>query len=91
MSIDLHGLNRWNPSPEDFITLDRDVCVGCGACVRACVARIWSLAGEPEAAVLAPDYRQRCLECGACDQVCESRAITFRYPPGGTGVVFEQG
>jgi len=42
-------------------------------------------------AVLAPDYRQRCLECGACDHVCEARAIRFRYPPGGAGVVFEKG
>ncbi len=42
-------------------------------------------------AQLAADYRQRCLECGACDQVCTARAIRFRYPPGGTGVVYEQG
>jgi ferredoxin-like protein FixX len=90
MKLDLHALNRWNPSEANFITIDQVRCVSCGACVRACVARIWSL-GDHSRAVLAPDYRQRCLECGACDQVCDARAIRFRYPPGGTGVVFEQG
>lgn len=57
--------------------------------VRVCVARLWSLDGDR--AALAQDHKERCLECGACDQVCDARAITFRYPPGGTGVVYEQG
>lgn len=91
MILDLHALNRWVPAERDFITLEPEACVGCGSCVRACVARIWSQEAETQRAVLAPDYRQRCLECGACDQVCDTLAIRFRYPPGGTGVVFEQG
>ena len=87
----LQGLNRWIPAPQGFISLDDERCVGCGSCVRVCVARLWSLDEAGAVAVLAPDHPQRCLECGACDQVCEQRAIRFRYPPGGTGVVYEQG
>ena len=91
MKLDLGTLNRWNPGDQDFIAFDHQACVGCSACVRACVAGIWSMDKAGEQASLSPDYRQRCLECGACDQVCEARAIHFCYPPGGTGVIFEQG
>ncbi len=89
--MNLRELNRRVPSAEDFIRFDPASCVACGACVRVCVVRIWTLEPDDSSASLAADYRQRCLECGACDQACDARAITFRYPPGGTGVVFEQG
>ncbi|MFH1463611.1 MAG: 4Fe-4S dicluster domain-containing protein [Pseudomonadota bacterium] len=89
MDLDLRALNRWNPGEQDFIAHDPERCTGCGACVRVCVARLWSL--DRDRAALAHDHKERCLECGACDQVCAARAITFRYPPGGTGVVYEQG
>ena len=28
---------------------------------------------------------------GPCYQVCDANAIEFRYPSGGTGVIFEKG
>ena len=37
------------------------------------------------------DYQTKCLECGACYQVCDPNAISFKYPAGGTGIVYEQG
>ena len=40
---------------------------------------------------LVDDYATHCLECGACHQVCESGAIDFRYPAGGTGIVYTKG
>ncbi len=91
MDFDPRDLCTWIPTDAEFLRVDADLCVGCGSCVRVCVAGIWSLDPGSELALLATDYAQRCFECGACDQVCPERAIRFVYPPGGTGVVFEQG
>lgn len=91
MDLDPRELCTWIPTDAEFIRLDVEQCAGCGSCVQVCVAGIWSLDPGSGLATLAPDYPGRCLECGACDQVCPERAIRFRYPPGGTGVVFEQG
>jgi ferredoxin-like protein FixX len=42
-------------------------------------------------AFLSDDYKEKCLECGSCAQVCEPEAITFRYPSGGAGIIYEHG
>lgn len=91
MDLDPRELCTWIPADAEFIHIDADRCAGCGSCVQVCVAGIWSLDPGSGLATLALDYPGRCFECGACDQVCPEHAIQFRYPPGGTGVVFEQG
>ena len=87
------------PAVEDLTTrvatdarlleVDAARCEACGDCVRVCIVGLWGLrAGQAE---VAPDHADRCLECAACYQVCERAAIRFRFPPGGTGVVYERG
>ena len=44
-----------------------------------------------EKITISKDYKEKCLECGACYQVCEPDAISFQYPKGGTGIIYEKG
>jgi len=84
----LHLVERV-PPPDGFLELDGARCDGCGRCVRVCVSQVWRI--RHGRALLAPDHAERCLECGACALVCEPEAIAFRYPTGGTGVVYVKG
>ncbi len=54
------------------LRVDRQCCVGCGACVTVCPHRIFSL---PER-VLAVTNPELCMECGACARNCPVAAIT---------------
>jgi len=76
-------------SEQRLLEVEAERCEGCGDCVRVCIAGLWGL--RDGRAVVAPDHPARCLECAACYQVCERGAIRFRFPPGGTGVVYERG
>lgn len=51
--------------------VDKDVCVGCEACVGVCpVEAISMIDGKAE---VEPD---KCIECGSCVPVCPVEAIT---------------
>jgi ferredoxin len=77
----------WVPPPEEFITVDRDACTGCGDCVRVCLASVFRLReGKAEVARL-----ERCMECAACFFVCEPGAVDFQWPKFGTGYRSEWG
>ena len=54
------------------LTLDRDVCIGCGRCLEVCPHQVFSLA-EKKAAIM---DRDACMECGACALNCPVKAIT---------------
>ena len=51
--------------------INKDECVGCGACVDVC----------PEDAITCNDVavvnEEKCLDCGACVAECPSDAITM--------------
>ena len=77
-------------SPVAHITVDGDACRGCTtkACVSACPAGLF--VPTSDGGVLF-NYEQ-CFECGTCYLVCNTEgAITWRYPEGGSGVVFKKG
>lgn len=72
------------PKPLDFwvsnffATVDRDTCVGCGACVRRCQvgAVNFSRKNYPAAIDL-----NRCIGCGVCVPACPSHSIFLEKKP----------
>ncbi len=52
------------------VTIDPDLCSGCGACTQGCPAQILALVDEKAAAV-----GEDCLGCQACAGLCPSQAI----------------
>jgi len=54
-----------------IVTIDSDICSGCGECTRSCPAQILALV-ENKATVVGED----CLGCQACVGLCQSKAIT---------------
>jgi Fe-S-cluster-containing hydrogenase component 2 len=51
--------------------VDKDVCVGCEACVSVCpVEAISMIDGKAEV------DPEKCIECGSCVPVCPVEAIT---------------
>lgn len=72
---------------EAHITVDGDSCRGCTTreCVSACPAGLF----VPTAGGGILFNYEQCFECGTCYMVCNrADAITWRYPPGGHGVVY---
>ena len=89
MNIDHKKLTNRIPGTGDFIKIDKEKCTLCGRCLIICVMNLWKK--REDTVYIVDDYASQCLECGACFQVCESDAIEFRFPAGGTGIVYEQG
>ena len=89
MKIDVKDLTKRIAGTGDFIKVDQERCNGCGRCAVVCVMNLWRL--RDGVASLVENYQEKCLECAACYSVCEPDAINFRYPAGGTGIVYEQG
>ncbi|MFX1328359.1 MAG: 4Fe-4S dicluster domain-containing protein [Promethearchaeota archaeon] len=89
MKIEMDNLNKRISGTGDFISIDYDKCNNCERCIVLCVMNLWRKRNGK--IYLLEDYKSKCLECAACFQVCETGAITFKYPIGGTGTVFEQG
>ncbi len=87
--MDVQSLVKRIPVNEDFITMDSTKCNLCGRCLIVCTMSLWKKRGQ--IIHIAEDYRSKCVECAACYQVCETGAIQFRYPAGGTGVIYERG
>ena len=84
-----HSLTKHIPGTLDFISIDQNKCNRCEQCILVCVANLWRKIGNEIS--ISEDYKEKCLECAACYQVCEADAIKFRYPPGGTGIIYEKG
>ena len=53
------------------LELDREACIGCGACTEVCPHQVFSLDGG-KAAIGDADL---CMECGACMVNCPVAAI----------------
>lgn len=61
---------------KDFVIVNREACIGCGACVSDCISKIISL--EEEVAVI-KDFTN-CIKCGHCGAVCPVNAISYHHP-----------
>ena len=73
-----------NPDPNPFIFIDRNKCILCGRCVRACAERqnrdVWSFAyrGFQTKLVAGADQdllEARCESCGQCVAYCPTGAL----------------
>ena len=53
------------------VKVDKDTCIGCGACVGTCPVEAISLEGGK--AVI---NQSKCVECGACKETCPVDAIS---------------
>lgn len=77
-------------APEAHIVVDGRVCAQCTTrqCVTACPANLFVPTASGD---ILFNYEQ-CFECGTCYMVCNKEgAISWHYPEGGRGVVFQRG
>ena len=89
MKIEISNLTKHIPDTGDFISINNDKCNNCGKCILVCLVSLWRK--DDNKIYLSDNYKYECLECASCYQVCETGAISFRYPRGGTGVIYEKG
>ena len=54
------------------VTVDKDVCTGCGECVEVCPVEVFELIDDKSEPVNADE----CMGCESCVEVCEDEAIT---------------
>lgn len=79
---------QFDVAPTAHIVVDSEVCRSCTtrACVTACPADLF--APTSDGGILF-NY-EGCFECGTCYLLCDSEgAITWNYPEGGHGVIFQ--
>ena len=61
---------------KNFVIIDREICIGCGACVKDCLSKIIRV--EEEVAVI-EDFTD-CIKCGHCGASCPVDAIRYDDP-----------
>ena len=58
------------------VIIDKEKCIGCGACVNTCPQNVFEMNTE-ENKVEAPRAKD-CIACHACEGVCPTGAITIK-------------
>ena len=53
------------------ITVDKDVCIGCGLCVHDCPMKVYQIKDGVSVVVNQED----CMQCLSCHEICPSNAI----------------
>ena len=73
-----------------YITIDEEKCSGCGKCVIICPVEIYKIENK-KSKLNQDDVKKYCLECAHCWVICPEQAISFHYPKGGSGIIYEKG
>jgi len=55
------------------ISIDENLCAGCGTCVDACPSSVYEMNDEGKSTVVNLDD---CVECCACTEACPEGAIS---------------
>ncbi len=80
----LHHTYEPDPDPNPFVFIDRNKCILCGRCIRACaeiqVRNVWSFASRGFHSKLVagadqPLLEARCESCGQCVAYCPTGAL----------------
>ena len=56
---------------NQFITIDRQACIGCGMCARECLDHAIVQQGD----VITANPEGKCIECGHCLAICPAHAV----------------
>ncbi len=72
---------EWVEGTGEFIKINEEICIGCGNCVKVCLAGCFKIV-QKKARIISLN---ECMECAACWYVCKEEAIGFKWPEGGTG------
>jgi hydrogenase-4 component H len=57
------------------ITVDPDLCFGCGGCVNVCPAGVIVATDREQLVRVLEFFWRRCTYCGKCEEVCPEHAI----------------
>lgn len=55
--------------------IDKNICIGCGACIGVCPTKAISFDGEGKAQI----DENICIKCGTCEAICPVQAIKINY------------
>lgn len=83
------SLNKFEVNEgEPHILIKKEACAACLAksCLTACPAGLYSEQNNEIIVEWAG-----CLECGTCRMICDKKAIVWKYPQGGFGIIYRQG
>jgi hydrogenase-4 component H len=66
-----------DPAPgfRGKITVDADLCFGCGGCANVCPARVIEVNDTEQHTRVLEFHWSRCTYCGRCEEVCPEHAI----------------
>lgn len=57
------------------ISVDVDLCKGCGICVQVCPTDVFEMDGDGTDALADPLRVSDCIDCGTCSLICPDFAL----------------
>jgi Nif-specific ferredoxin III len=73
--------NKTEWTPEFVMTLDEEVCIGCGRCYKVCAHDVLGFQelDEDDSAKMFMRLENpgNCIGCGACGRTCSKKCFSF--------------
>jgi len=83
------SINKYELDESSHITVNQQVCKEVcknRICLFICPAKVYT---EKNGEIFVD--HAGCLECGTCMVACNNKAIQWKYPEGGFGIVYRNG